>query len=458
MAQTIYPAINKEIINGNYSIAKQMIEMKLASDSLTELQEYNLKFQADKMKRIRLDFSRDENYVRQALNKYFPELTEEQLQKWESDNDLEMKIIDGQKKYFRNAVPNLFRKNKEAKKVKETIDGKYESSLDQFLKSYIPDVVKAGKEKKQKLVLPKKIKITYTLTVDANRVPEDEIIRAWLPFPRSDRSRLQDVRLLSTSEPDYIIAPESYPHKSIYMEKRAVKDQPTLFMISYQYTAFNEWNNINEQKAGKYNIQDSLFRKYTEQRETHIIFTPELKSLSEKIIGNENDPIEKARLLYTWIGKNIPWTSALEYSIIDNIPMYCIQNMRGDCGIKAMLFITLCRYNGIPAKWQSGWYVYPGNLNLHDWAEIYFAGIGWVPVDPDFNNQDIAGPDAKTFFFGNTDAYRLIINDDFSGDFFPAKVYPRSETVDFQRGEAEWKGGNLYFNTWDYHMDVEYLN
>ena len=29
----------------------------------------------------------------------------------------------------------------------------------------------------------------------------------------------------------------------------------------------------------------------------------------------------------------------------------------------------------------------------------------------------------------------------------------RSEPYDFQRGELEWEGGNLYFDKWDWHME-----
>ena len=128
----------------------------------------------------------------------------------------------------------------------------------------------------------------------------------------------------------------------------------------------------------------------------------------------------------------------------------------GDCGIQSLLLITLCRYNGIPAKWQSGWTLYPMNVNLHDWAEVYFEGLGWIPVDVSFNYQKIDDKQAREFYLCGADAYRLIVNDDFSREFFPAKIYLRSETVDFQRGEVEWRGGNLYFNQWDYQMDVEY--
>jgi len=35
----------------------------------------------------------------------------------------------------------------------------------------------------------------------------------------------------------------------------------------------------------------------------------------------------------------------------------------------------------------------------------------------------------------------------------PAKQHFRSDTVDSQRGEVEWDGGNLYYDKWDYHFD-----
>jgi hypothetical protein len=35
------------------------------------------------------------------------------------------------------------------------------------------------------------------------------------------------------------------------------------------------------------------------------------------------------------------------------------------------------------------------------------------------------------------------------------KQHFRSETVDSQRGEAEWDGGNLYFDQWDYDFDAK---
>jgi len=456
IGQTSFPEINQEIGAGNFTRARQLIADRISEQKMSPKEKYELQFQSELLDRIRLDFIRDEEYVRDALAKYFPDFTDQQMREWERSNQLEMRIIDGQKKYFRHAVPNLFRANADAKRRKIEIDGIHESKLDSFLQSYLPEIVNVAKMRGKSIVMPVKLRFNYTLTVDANAVPPGEAVRAWLPFPRSDRERLTDVQLINTSEKNYIISPQNYVHQSLYMEKKSQKDEPTVFQMSVSYTGLNEWRDLSQVTITPYDKSSSVYRIYTYEREPHIIFTPEIKALSESIIGNETDPLLKAKLIYKWIGKNIPWTSALEYSTIPNISMYCANNMRGDCGIKSLLFITLCRYNGIPAKWQSGWFLYPVRINLHDWAEVYFEGVGWVPVDPDFNDQQIEDKDAGEFFFGGADAYRLIVNDDFSGDFFPAKIYPRSETVDFQRGEVEWKGGNLYFDQWDYHMEVEY--
>ncbi|MBK5195659.1 MAG: transglutaminase domain-containing protein, partial [Proteiniphilum sp.] len=146
-----------------------------------------------------------------------------------------------------------------------------------------------------------------------------------------------------------------------------------------------------------------------------------------------------------------------EYSTIADIPAYVIENGKGDCGQVTLLLITMLRYKGIPARWQSGWMTHPGEANLHDWAEVYFEGVGWVPVDVSFGRGEPLGNETgRKFFMSGIDSYRLYINSDYSDEFFPKKRFPRSETVDFQRGEAETETWNLYFNRWDYKMEITY--
>ena len=77
---------------------------------------------------------------------------------------------------------------------------------------------------------------------------------------------------------------------------------------------------------------------------------------------------------------------------------------------------------GVPARWESGWMMHPGEVNYHDWAEVYFEGVGWVPVDVSFGRYDNAsGPRARKFYSTGIDAYRMAANSGVCGPLLPAK-------------------------------------
>ena len=99
-----------------------------------------------------------------------------------------------------------------------------------------------------------------------------------------------------------------------------------------------------------------------------------------------------------------------------------------------------------------------GYANLHDWGQVYLAPYGWVPMDVTTGQLDSDDPSLRWFYLGGLDAYRIAFNDAISTPFDPPKQHFRSETVDSQRGEAEWRGGNLYFDQWDYGFTAEILS
>ncbi len=456
-SQTKYEKVNHEILKGNFTIAAKMIDSVIFHNvSLTEVEKFDLEFQKDRLNRIRLDFSKNNNDILTYVKKYYPDADEKLLQKWEDNKVLEMMVVDGEKKYFARAASNIFLIDKEAKAKKQSIDGNKVDELDKFCEEIIPGIISNSVNSKTRYVNPLKLKLKYSLTVDPNVVPDGEVIRCWLPYPREIKNRQENIKLNSISEQEYIIADNKNLQRTIYVEKKTVKDQPTVFHMELEYTSFAYYSNVQADEVKDYDVNSDLYKIFTTERQPHIVFTDRIKEVSKQIIGEETNPYLKAKKIFTWISQTKPWAGAREYSTIENISDYILREGHGDCGIKTLLFVTLCRYNGIPAKWQSGWMLHPVEVNLHDWGEVYFEGYGWVPVDQSFGIQNLSDEKEKYFYLGGLDQYRLIANDDYSQPLFPAKIYPRSETVDFQRGEVEWRGGNLYFNNWDYHMDVEY--
>ncbi|WP_321436930.1 transglutaminase domain-containing protein [uncultured Bacteroides sp.] len=412
--------------------------------------------QQEKMNRTQIDFSKTKEQVTEYIRRYIPDVTEGQLLQWENEKSLECMIINGKKMYFNNATPNLFRINKEAIAIKRAKDGLELDGKDKVNSTHVPQVVSEAKANRATIVHPVRMRVKYTLTVKPNVVPEGEIIRCWLPFPRTDQPRQTDVKLLSTSDKKYTLAPVNCKHSTLYMEKKQEKDRPTIFSAEYEYTSSAEWHSLKPEDILPYNKNTSLYKVYTSERESHIRFTPRIKELAQQLVGDEKNPLLKVKRIYEWIN-NIPWASAREYSTLDNIPEYVLDNKHGDCGQVSLLFITLARYCGIPAKFQSGFMMHPGGKNMHDWAQVYFEGIGWIPVDQSFGLFPSVNEDEKYFFMTGIDSYRMIVNDDYSCSLYPRKKYSRSENVDFQRGEVEWRNGNLYFNQWNWNLDIEYL-
>ena len=358
------------------------------------------------------------------------------------------KTIDGKLFYFQASVRNLFRLSNEASNRKLVAES---PRLWNFI-----DILEAGKNSDSPYVLPERFRVHYTLTVEADAVPDSEIVKCWIIYPR-ECAYHKDIKLISSDPEGAYIAPPDQLQRTVYLEKPAVSETPTVFKVNYEFTTYAYTNKIDPEKIKPYDKNGDVYKKYTVEREPHIAFTPEHIKLAEEIVGNITNPYLKAQAIFNWIDGNTKYTSAPTYSTIPSISRFCSGKRTGDCGIQSILLITLCRISGVPAKWQSGWGLGPDRVGMHDWAEIYVEPYGWLPVDVSRGRQNIDDPELKEFYFGNIDNYRLYGNGDFSQPLDPKKKFFRSETVDFQIGEVEWKGGNLYYDKWDYNIDVKII-
>lgn len=416
-------------------------------------------WQTDLRHRLLCDFTESREDVVDYVRHYLPSVTDEQIAAWETSGALECMQIDGEKRYFSQAARNLFRIDPLCRNAWLRHFGTnnfYADGEIAYMRN-IPQILRDAPRHPLHIAQARRIRVTYTLTVRPDAVPAGEVVRCWLPFPRRDHERQTSVELLSTSQPSYRIAPSQSTHSSLYMECKAEAGKPVTFSESFEFTAHGSHFTLSDVKP--YNKKSKLYKEYTRERDEHVRFTPELRALADSLTRGIDNPVLKAKALYTYINDHFPWASAREYSTIPNIPMYVLRNRHGDCGQVSLLFITLCRICGIPAHFQSGWQMHPGAVNLHDWCEVYFEGVGWVPVDQSYGIQSWAeDDDQRYFYFGGIDSWRLLVNDDFGRPFSPRKKFPRSETVDFQRGEVEWRGGNLYFDQWTYDINVEYVD
>jgi len=453
------PAENVTVLvdSGEFSKAREIIHEQLRTESaLTDSQKLLLQFELERMERIEKDFTKTEAEVREFIVQYIPDVSDADLRRWECEKSLEYKVIDGEKRYFDRAARNFFRIDPEAKKIwaeahKDNEDGE---SFD--LNGHISDIMNHISATGERYNNPVRMRITYSITVDADAVPAGEIVRCWIPFPRKIPERQMDIDLLSSTPAQHIITPNDLTlQRTVYLEKPAQADEKTTFSVEYEYTSYGSYVPIDPAKVQPVEKTAEL-APYLEEVPPHVVYTEKLRKISEEVVGDETNPYRVAQKLFARVDA-IPWASAREYSTFRNISEYCITNGHGDCGIQTLTFMTLCRMNGIPTRWQSGWEFKPPDDTMHDWGQIYFEPYGWVPMDVTYGQRETEDEALRWFYLSGMDSYRLIFNDAYSEPLYPAKIHPRSETVDSQRGEVEWRGGNLYFDQWSWDIDWEVL-
>jgi hypothetical protein len=433
---------NQLELDGRFTEASAVLKHSLAEDLSPALRRQT-EFEFDRLMRIRRDFSLTREALFTDLQQSVRGLTRNEFDQWVRDGRFDSRPIDGQQWFMHSSVSNLFFRYPElnSRRLDAQDDSAAQKSRLQLCRAIRLAALRQGKP----YVLPKRLDATMSVTVHANAVPAGQIIRAWLPIPR-EYPYQNDFELVSSFPPAKEISPANSPIRSVYFEQPAQANAATRFTTHFRYTRYGVSFDIDPKKVTPFDGKDASIAPFIREA-PHVVFTPEMRALSRQIVGNEKNPAVIAKTIYDWIGSNIQYSYAIEYSTIRNISDY----------------VRSRRCNNIPARWQTGWDIFPGEQDIHDWSEIYLAPYGWVPIDPCLGllakrymtalslaeRQEL-----HNFYFGGLDPWRMAANGDHSQILTPPKKSFRSDNVDFQRGELESGGENIYFNHYNYQFNV----
>lgn len=404
----------------------------------------------DIIRRIRRDYSLNSFELLEKLGPQVKDLRLEDIESWTGRGELQFRRLDGEVRYFRREPANLMRFCEEAQKRRVRPVARPAFDLNDHLAKVIAAATQSGSA----TVLPVRQRVVFRLSVPAGSAAlrKGALARAWLPFPQVYRQQ-SEVKLIETAPAAAVAAANGSAHRTIYLEQRVEDPAKGLaFEATFEFTCAAYYPALD---AAKVEVLPAGFAKeYLAERRPHIAFTPAARELAKQIVEEETNPLLRARRIFHWVDANLRYNAEEEYAIIPSFSEHGLSRRRGDCGIQAAVFITLCRLAGIPARWQSGWQTTPGQENMHDWCEIYLHPHGWVPADPSYGLKQSDDPAVREFYLGHLDSHRMIVNLDYGAALTPPKQSIRSEPADFQRGEIEIDGKNLYFDQWDYDLRV----
>ena len=170
-------------------------------------------------------------------------------------------------------------------------------------------------------------------------------VRAWLALPAACPSQSHITLDRFTETPAHIAA-EDAPQRTVCWEADLTENRSFGVQYSYRNTAVYT-DPFDTPSAPEQPDFD------TEEQPSHIVFTPYIKALAAQLTAGITDPMEKAKRIYDYVTLNVRYHYQPSYFIHESLPEHCARDRRGDCGIMALTFITLCRIAGIPARWAS---------------------------------------------------------------------------------------------------------
>lgn len=284
------------------------------------------------------------------------------------------------------------------------------------------------------------------------------ITNIWIPIPEDTVfQRLISITVEGNYDKTNINANNDFGAKTLFATWNADAKHPTI-------TVKMEIETLN------WEIAEQGFLKYYEAPETlhypkevaiyleasdQIALDGIVKETADKIIGNEKNPLEQARLIHKWVSANMKRDNSVVGCGLGNVKEILESgDLSGKCTDINSVFVALARAVGIPAREMFGIRVgksikleqyskgafgsadEKGLSNItgaqHCRAMFYLAGFGWVPCDPAdvtkmrlYENKEHADPAVQyidEYLFGNWEMNWIGFN--FGRDF---EVYPATE-------------------------------
>lgn len=416
--------------HGDFELLQKVIGRKLKADLPFALRK-RLELEQEILLRIPADYPYSWEEAEDLLRRNLKNFQEKELELFWEDNAMEWIYVNGKVRFHRLFLENLF-KTRPALAKRNLFPENQTGSIKNFelLDSAIAKMKESGR-----LRVHFHIRSTIRIAESARRI--GETVQVHLPLP-VEYAQVKNFRLLAASPEPAEIAPRDYPQRTVCFET-ALKENME-FSVEYEFENHMEYRELN---SGK--VLDAQPTFYTEELPPHIHFTPYLRSLAEDIVGEEKNPLLKAHKIYDFITSRVMYSFVRSYSTIDDLTSYVATGLKGDCGLQALLFITLCRISGVPARWQSGLYATPYEVGNHDWAQFYIAPYGWLFADCSFGGTAFRNgvPARREFYFGHLDPFRIPAASEFQHEFSVPTGHLRSDPYDNQDGEVAYADGNL---------------
>jgi|GEM_PF-262658 hypothetical protein len=154
---------------------------------------------------------------------------------------------------------------------------------------------------------------------------------------------------------------------------------------------------LHERTGSEADIPQEILRLYTRDGDKYQIKSPVIQAAVQEALQGETRFYWKVRKIHDYVISHVDYYRDGRW---DPAPIV-LQNGTGSCSEYTVLFVAMCRAAGIPARYEAGGHIRGGlpytDTVYHRWAQVYFPGIGWVPVDCTWDDRELPADQARYF-------------------------------------------------------------
>ena len=457
-------AVEKMKLCGELEAAVDCIDQRLACTNLPENLRYCLLAEREMIRRMPADFPYTRAEAMDIIRAEIPSYTEEEFDAAVACGQIRFIYLHGEMRIFGRFFSSMIKSVPEFRaRTKVALNGGESSGKGSKADLRLNRSMRIMKEQG---VLANRITIRATVKVEDAAFKPGMLVRVHVPIAAACEQQ-SDIRIESMFPENGRIAPEDAEQRTVYWEENMQENHE--FSVTYSYVHTAKWHDVETVLRGMPMSQGAMqeqpclkpealaeYVKDTAELAPHIEFTPYIRALTEVCAQGCTTPLEKAKSFYDFITKNFKYTYMPAYFTLDSIAENCARSFTGDCGVFALLFITMCRCAGIPAEWQSGFAAEPEFVGGHDWARFYAEPFGWLFADPSFGigARRNENEERREFYFGNLDPYRMVANRAFQAPFTVDKRYFRTDPYDNQYGEIETEDRGLRYDEYTRKAEI----
>jgi transglutaminase-like putative cysteine protease len=262
----------------------------------------------------------------------------------------------------------------------------------------------SGKPGQKNFTNKRSYTVDYSVDVRILEATRPNTLYLWIPKPVNSPSQ-RNVSLISRSTEPFI---ENHRGVSLFKLDNLGTGANHSINLTFRVEVYAVETGIRQQNLRQENT--SLSAAYTKSTELIHSDNQQIRSTAASIVGREQNPYNKAKLLYDWIINNISINE--DFQTGESI-VHALEQKQADPYAAALLYTAFVRAAGVPCIPVAGVLIDRSGQTLrHYWTEFWINGFGWVPADPAMGagaapKSFITTEDPANYYFGNMDNHRI---------------------------------------------------